>query len=406
LRYDPAAVTTPPLQQSHRLAAVQDPIIPIVSRYIAETPGTISLGQGLVSWGPPPEALEAARAFGGDVEQHRYGAVEGEPELVAAIERKLRAENGITVAPDSRVFVTAGGNMAFMNAVFAVCDQGDEVLFPTPFYFNHEMAVVMAGVRPVSVPTDARFQIDPDRLAAAMTSRTRAVVTVSPNNPTGAVYPEALLREVNRLCGDRGIFHIHDEVYEYFTYDGLRHYSPASAAGAGAHTISLFSLSKAYGFASWRIGYMVVPEILSNAIRKIQDTNLICAPLVSQRAAVAALGVGRPYCQARLPALDRVRRSVRDLLSERPDLYTLGPLDGAFYAWLRLESTRAPLQIVERLVREHRVAAIPAVTFGTSDCALRLSYGALEPATVDAGLHRLVDGLTTLLEARGGRRTS
>jgi aspartate/methionine/tyrosine aminotransferase len=378
------------------MAAVQDPIIPIVGRYIAETPGTISLGQGMVSWGPPAEAVEMLASFAGNPEHHRYGAVEGDEALLDAIDSKLALENGIAVSPDSRVFVTAGGNMAFLNAILAVCDVGDEVVLLAPFYFNHEMAVVLAGAKPVIVATESNCRIDPDRIASAMGPRTRAVVTVSPNNPTGAVYEPDVLREVNALCAARGAFHIHDEAYEYFVYDGRRHYSPGSRDGAGRHTVSLFSLSKAYGFASWRIGYMVAPATLSDAIKKTQDTNLICAPRVSQHAALAAMRVGRAHCTARLPRLDAIRGSVRNLLSQRPDLYTLGPMEGAFYALLRLHSTLSPLRIVERLVREHKVAAIPGTTFGLQDCALRVSYGALEPDTVEAGVRRLVDGLAAI----------
>jgi len=383
---------------SRRLAAVQDPVIPIVGGWIAETPGTISLGQGVVSWGPPREAIEAASSFATDPERHRYGAVEGEAELLEAIASKLQAENGIRVAPDGSVFVTAGGNMAFLDAILAACDVGDEVVLQVPYYFNHEMAIVMCSARPVPVPTDEAYQVDPDRIAAALTPRTRAVVTISPNNPSGAVYSEDRLRAVNALCARHGVFHIHDEVYEYFTYDGHRHFSPGSIPGASPHTISLFSLSKAYGFASWRIGYMVVPRSLSDAVRKIQDTNLICPPLVSQYAALAALRVGRRYCEDRLPGLDAVRRSARDALSTRPDLYSVGPQDGAFYLMLRARGAISPLRLVERLVREHRVAAIPGATFGLEGCALRVSYGALEPETAAAGVRRLVSGLAAILQ--------
>ena len=282
------------MNQSSRLAAVQPPVIPIVGRWTAETPGTVSLGQGIVWYGPPPEVMAAVRAFGSALADHRYGPVEGLPDLVSAVETKLARENGIVVRPASRVLVTAGGNQAFVNAVLAVTDPGDEVILPAPYYFNHEMAIVIAGAVPVGVATDREYQLDVDAIAAAITARTRAVVTVSPNNPTGAVYPEEPLRAVNALCRDRGIFHIHDEAYEYFTYAPARHFSPGSLPDAAGHTLSLYSLSKAYGMASWRVGYMVVPEVLAEAINKIQDTLLICPPAASQRAALAALAVGAP----------------------------------------------------------------------------------------------------------------
>ncbi len=381
--------------QSGRVAAIQTPVIPIVGRWIAETPGTISLGQGVVSYGPPPEAIEAARRFGGSLADHRYGPVEGLPALVGAIEDKLASENGIAVKGSSRVVVTAGGNLAFLNAVLAVADPGDEVILPAPYYFNHEMAVQMAGCRAVPVPTRRDYQLDVGAIAAAITPRTRAIVTVSPNNPTGAVYTEAALREVNALCADRaGLFHIHDEAYEYFTYDGLPHRSPGSFDGAAAHTLSLYSLSKAYGMASWRMGYMVIPNALWDGVNKIQDTALICPPAASQHAALAALAVGRPYAAARLAGLDALRREILGALSNPSVPCEVAEVKGAFYYLVRVDSTLDALTLTERLIRRHRVAVIPGSAFGdTEGCSIRISYGALDAESVKEGIGRLVEGL-------------
>jgi aspartate/methionine/tyrosine aminotransferase len=385
--------------QSRRLSLVQDPIIPIVGRWLRDTPGAISLGQGLVSYGPPPEAAEAVRRFL-EHPEHRYGAVEGERDLVDLLEQKLRAENGIAAAPLSRVVVTAGGNMAFMNAILAIADTGDEVILPVPFYFNHEMAIVMAGAVPVAVPTTHDYQLDLDAIAAAITPRTRAVVTISPNNPSGAVYPEGALRALNALCARHGIFHVHDEVYEYFTYDGARHFSPGSIDGAAAHTISLYSLSKAYGFASWRIGYMVIPEALWMAVNKIQDTLLICPPLVSQAAAAAALRVGRAHSAPHIDALRDVRRLVFDAFDMVRDEAEVPAVQGAFYALVDVKTPLSPMACVERLIRDHGVAAIPGSAFGlTRGCVLRVSYGALARDTVVEGMRRLTRGIRAIAQA-------
>lgn len=387
----------PPPVQSERLAAVQAPVIPIVGRWIAETPGTVSLGQGVVSYPPPVEATEAARQFGAALADHRYGPVEGLPPLLRRLEQKLAAENGIIVRPSSELLVTAGGNQAFMNAVLALTDPGDEIVLPAPYYFNHEMAVVMAGARPVAVATGGDYQLDLPALAAAVTARTRAIVTVSPNNPTGAVYPEAALRAVNALCQQQGICHIHDEAYEYFSYDGERCFSPGSIAGAAGHTISLFSLSKAYGMASWRIGYMVIPAALSEAVHKIQDTLLICPPAVSQHAALAALEVGRSYADGYLAGLDAVRLRIFEALSDPSVPCEVPVARGAFYYLVRVHSTRDPMVLVERLIREHRVAAIPGSAFADpAPCSIRISYGALDAGTIAEGVSRLADGLRTL----------
>jgi len=383
--------------QSRRLAAVQPPVIPTVARWIAATPGTISLGQGVVSYGPPPEALEAARQFGAAPGDHRYGPVEGLPALVVALEEKLARENRIRVHPTSRIVVTAGSNMGFVNALLAIADPGDEIILPVPYYFNHEMAVGMANARPVLVPTTADYQLDLDAIAAAFTLRTRAVVTVSPNNPTGAVYPESDLRALNAMCRDRGVFHVHDEAYEYFTYGDARHFSPGSIEDAGAHTISLFSFSKGYGMASWRVGYMVLPRQLWDAVNKIQDTVLVCPPAVSQHAALAAARVGAAYARPGVEALDRLRLAIHRELT-RADVPCDTPAStGAFYHFTRVRTSLPPLELVERLIREHRVAVMPGSAFGAAHgCFLRVSYGALDERTAAEGIGRLAAGLRAL----------
>lgn len=383
--------------ESDRLRRVQTPVIPVIAALIRENPGTISLGQGVVSYGPPPEAIAQISQFLQDPENHKYKPVQGLPQLVEVLQRKLSTENGIDVA-GRRIFVTAGGNLAFTNALLAIADPGDEVILQVPYYFNHEMAVTMASCRPVLVPTDAKYQLRPDLIAQAITPKTKAVVTISPNNPSGAVYPESALRAVNELCRVHGLYHIHDEAYEYFTYGSARHFSPASIADSADHTISLFSLSKAYGFASWRIGYMVVPEHLISAVNKIQDTILICAPVISQYAAIGALTAGRAYCREKLSSLNEIRDQVLLKLQTISDLCEVPPADGAFYFLLRVKSDFDPVVLAQRLVREHKVAVIPGNAFGFEHgCYLRVSYGALTLANAEEGVARLVTGIKTIL---------
>jgi aspartate/methionine/tyrosine aminotransferase len=379
---------------------VQSPIIPVVGEMIRSTPDTISLGQGVVSYPPPPAAIEQIANFLGDPELHKYQAVYGIPALLELIEEKLARENGINVKQGSRIVVTAGGNMAFVNALLAIADPGDEIILQTPYYFNHEMAITMANCQPALAPTDANYQLQPKLIAEAITEKTKAVVTISPNNPTGAVYSEAALREVNDLCRARGVYHIHDEAYEYFTYGAVKHFSPGSIERSNSHTISLFSLSKAYGFASWRIGWMVIPEHLFEAVNKIQDTILICPPVISQFAAVGAMRVGAAYCREQLKRLVEVRELVLNELERIRHCCALPPADGAFYFFLKLDTRIEPLALVERLVKEHGVAAIPGNAFGMEDgCYLRLAYGALRKETVAEGIGRFVRGIKTILGA-------
>jgi aspartate/methionine/tyrosine aminotransferase len=385
------------MQESLRLRAVQSPIIPVIADLIRSCPGTISLGQGVVNYGPPPEAFQEMERFHADPANHKYQSVAGIPALLEAITAKLASENGITVGADNRVMVTAGGNNAFLNAVLAIGDPGDEFILPTPYYFNQEMAVTMANCRPVLVPTDENYQLRLDALRDAITPRTRAIITVSPNNPSGAVYPPEALRAVNELCAARGIYHISDEAYEYFTYDGARHFSAASLPGSAPHTISLFSLSKAYGFASWRIGWMVMPAHLEPAMRKIQDTILICSPVVSQYAAIGALRAGRAYAVEKLGRIAESRAIARSTLAQIEG-GVVPRADGAFYLLLRLATTQDPMTVAERLIREHGVAVIPGNAFGlTAGCHLRVAYAAQPPAVIRDGCERLVRGLKALL---------
>lgn len=385
------------MQESLRLRSVQSPIIPVIADLIRSCPGTISLGQGVVNYGPPPAALDQITRFLADPVNHKYQAVAGIPALLAAIEAKLAAENGLRIDAENRVMVTAGGNNAFLNAVLAIADPGDEIILPTPYYFNQEMAVTMANCRPVLVPTDENYQLRIDALRAAITPRTRAIVTVSPNNPSGAVYPAAALRAVNELCAAHGIFHLSDEAYEYFTYGGAEHFSAASRPGSAAHTISLYSLSKAYGFASWRIGWMVFPARLEAAMRKIQDTILICSPVISQFAAVGALQAGRAYAQGHLATIAESRAIAQHALGDIPGC-VVPRADGAFYLLLRVATPLHPMAVAEKLIREHGVAVMPGNAFGLgTGCYLRVAYAALPPAAIAEGIGRLATGLKALL---------
>jgi aspartate/methionine/tyrosine aminotransferase len=381
-----------------RMDAVQAPIVPIIGGIIRQVPGTISLGQGVVHYGPPQAALDAVRDALTDASTHEYQDGAGLPALVEQLAIKLRAENGIDVSRGSRIMVTAGANMAFMHAVLAITAPGDEIILNVPFYFNHEMAIEMAGCTAVRVATDACYQPRLDALRAAITDRTRAIVTVTPNNPSGAVFSEASLRAINALCAERGIYHFADEVYEYFTYGSARHVSSGAFPGAEAHTIAMYSLSKAYGFAGWRIGYMTYPEPLAAAMAKVQDTILVCPPVASQVAAIAALEVGRAYCEPHVRELASIRDIVFTELSALAPLASVPAADGAFYALLKVNTDRDPMTIAERLIREHKVAVIPGPAFGMTDgCYFRVAYGALQKETVAEGIGRLVKGLRAIL---------
>jgi len=417
----------PPRSRSgpaRRLQHVLTPVIPEISALVRATPGCLSLAQGMVRWGPPAavaaavtEALvEEAQAQHGSAQTaaiHRYGAMAGDPELLAAIARDLtnpERRGGPLDLEGAQLLVTAGSNMAFNAIAQVITDPGDQVIVPLPYYFNHVMAVQLAGG--VAVPVEAGLLLDPEVLAAAVTPRTRAIVTVSPGNPSGVVQPPAVLAAINRLCATRGLFHLHDEAYEHFVHGATPHWSPGSLPGAAAHTVSLFSLSKAYGMAGWRVGYAVVPAPLMAGIAQVQDTVLICPPRLTQRAAVAALAAGADWCRPRVLALASLQRQLIAAVAaaRRRDLPVrlLAEPDGAFYGLLALEPeasarlARSGLdarQLMRRLAAQHRVAAVSGDAFGLDGHVLRLSTGMVDGAELARALERLFDGIAALLAA-------
>lgn len=386
-------------KSSQRMQQVQSPIIPTIAKLIEQNPGTISLGQGIVYYGPPENSMNRLNDISQSLEFNKYSSSQGLPELITLISHKLKSENIIDISSASKVIVTAGSNMAFLNILFAITDPDDEIILNAPYYFNHDMAISMLNCKTVVIPTDNQYQLQPEKILAAITNKTRAVVTVSPNNPTGAIYPEDVLQEINQICADKGIYHISDEAYEYFTFDGVSHFSPASIDGAQNHTISLFSLSKAYGFAAWRVGYMVIPECLEEAVIKAQDTNLICPPLASQHAAIGALETGSEYCRERLSRIDDIRTELFEKLSCLGNFCDFPPSNGALYLFLKLDTALSDMEVTKYLIENHRVAVIPGHTFGMSDhCYIRVSYGALDKESATEEIQRLMTGLMAIKE--------
>ena len=152
------------MRESRRMREVQSPIIPVIGELIRANPGTVSLGQGVAYYGPPPEALEAVQQFQAEPDNHKYKPVQGIAPLLEIIRHKLLEENGIALNDAQRIVVTAGGNMAFMNALMAITDPGDQIILQLPYYFNHEMAISMVNCEAVCVPTDAHYQLQLDAI--------------------------------------------------------------------------------------------------------------------------------------------------------------------------------------------------------------------------------------------------
>ena len=382
------------------MAAVEDAVIPQVNALVREYPDTISLGQGVVYYPPPPGVAQAVQRVMSDKAYHLYGPVAGLDEMKTALQDKLKTRNNIVLDDklnnEQCLFVTAGANMAFNAVVLALCDPGDEIIVLAPYYFNHKMTIEMCNCKTVIVNTDENYKPIIESIAAAITPRSKAVVSISPNNPSGRIYSAQTLTAINALCAENRIYHISDEAYEDFVDEEHPHFSPASLADSAAHTISMFSFSKSYGLASWRVGYMVVPSNLESAISKVQDNILICPPTVSQFAALECLKAGSSYINERMQQINANRELCRRMLGELADKGLINPphIEGALYAFIALRHGNCDFATITKLITDFGVAVIPGSAFSPrhKHC-IRISYGALTTEQLAVGLERLAEGL-------------
>lgn len=383
-------------RKTQRIQSVLDPVIPTVNDWISQFPGTLSLGQGIAYFTPPESIFESLGHLDPSSSINGYGSCLGSESLLGEISQKLKRDNSIQ-NENSVTMVTAGANMAFSHIVQAIGDIGEEIILPTPYYFNHHMAITMAGLLPVCVPTQLDYQLDISAIEHAITNKTKAIVTVSPNNPTGAVYSKEDLILINKLCENKGLYHISDEAYEYFTYDSNTHYSPASENESYHHTISIFSLSKSFGFAGWRVGYLVAPKHLEPALRKVQDTQLICPPAITQIAATEAMKVGRDYPESFIPQLTKARNQLTNILLNNQAKCRFSPTQGAFYILVEFETSKTSEQLAFDWIKKFKLATLPASTFGIHHRpTLRISFGALAPSRLEEATDKLSQCLASL----------
>jgi len=356
----------------------------------------ISFGQGVPFFQPPKQVNLHIKKYVDSPRVFKYSEDEGFLQTRKIIAEKLRNENKIVADPQRNIIVTAGANQGFMNALLAITSIGDEILFFTPTYFNYIMAAQLAGCKPVLVDTDESYQPNIQRLKAALTDKTKAIVTISPNNPTGAVYPSSVLKEINELCRTSGCYHISDEVYEYFVFDDARHVSSAYFDSSLDHTISLFSCSKAFAMSGYRIGFMVIPEAIYDDVLKVQDTIGICAPSYSQLASQEAWMLGGRYTKSHLKELDELRRYCYTRLSCLSFLDVTKTM-GAYYFFIKVASQTSFYDIALMLAEKYGVIVLPGELFDAPYPSFRISYGTLPLPDLKEGLNRLEQGLNEIL---------
>lgn len=326
----------------------------------------LDVGGGDPDFDAPAHVREATARSVLDGFTH-YTPSGGTPELRAAIAGKLAADNGIEVDPDREVLVTPSSKHALSVALMAVLDPGDEVLLPTPSWVSYQAMARLAGATPVPVPLAASegFRITTDRLAAARTPRTRAVVINTPNNPTGHVVGEREAEELVAFAARHDLVVVVDEIYEKIVLDGAKHLSVAALPGAAERTITVNGLSKAYAMPGWRLGYAAGPADLVSAMLTVHQHTVACAGSFAQQGAVAALTGPQEAVTAMTAEYAARAETVVAALNAIPNI-TCGRIEGAFYAFPDISATATPdcREFARRLLAEESVAVTPGVAFG------------------------------------------
>jgi aminotransferase len=331
---------------------------------LRQTPGAISLGRGDPDLETPRPIVDAAIAslrHARAAEPHPLGM----PALRIAIAAKLSAENAIEVDPDSQLLVTTGGQEAIFLAIQALARPGDEILMPAPRYTTYDVAVNVAGARIVSVPPRGPldFRLDASAIEPLITSRTRALLIITPGNPTAAVADHRRLVEIGELARRHGLTVISDEMYERIVYDGIEHTSIGSFPESSETTVTVGGFSKAYAMTGWRVGYLAGPRSLVAAASRLKRLWSGPTPELSQHGALAALSWETDLAAEAL-AEYASRRAIALAALDQIGL-PYAPSEGAFYAFFDVTSLGIhSYELSRRLLTEAGVFLYPGSGFG------------------------------------------
>ena len=336
-----------------------------------------------------PEHIKAAAKQALDAGKTKYGPVAGEPQLKAAIARKLLSDNNLNYQPEN-ILVTNGGKHSLYNLMMAAIDPGDEVIIPAPYWLSYPEMVKLASGKPVIVRTDAStgYKITPEQLTRAITPKTKLFVLNSPSNPTGMVYTPAEIKALAEVIVDRDILVVADEIYEKIIYDGAQHVSIGSL-GKEIFDRTLISsgFAKAYAMTGWRIGYLAGPLELIKATSTIQghSTSNVCT--FAQYGAISALESSQESVEKMRLAFAQRRQVIFELLDAVPGISCIKP-DGAFYMFVNISKTGMnSLEFCDAFLEQQQVAVIPGIAFGADD-HIRLSY-ATDLGTIKKAVERL-----------------
>ena len=360
----------------------------------------IGFGAGEPDFPTPAHVVEAACAAAKDPAMHRYTPTPGLPDLRAAIAAKTKRDSGFEVSPE-QVIVTNGGKHAVYASFALLCDPGDEIIVPGPYWVTYPEAISLAGGVTKVIPTteETGFRVSVDQLEAARTERTKAVLFVSPSNPTGAVYPKEEIVAIGEWALRHGIWVITDEIYEHLTYGAHTFHSlPTLVPDIADTCIVLNGVAKTYAMTGWRVGWMIGPKDVIKAATNFQShaTSNVCN--VAQKAALAAVAGDLTAVSMMRDAFYRRGRTMHQMLSAIPGVTCMEP-QGAFYCFPSFQGLLGrpvgadgrvasnTLELCDLMLSEAKVALVPGEAFGAPGYA-RLSF-ALADKDLEEGVRRL-----------------
>ena len=350
--------------------------------------GCVSLGQGIPSFSTPLHIREAVwKVMQDEPDSGKYSLGPGLPVLRRAVSNYLRSQRGVEADPESEICITVGAMEGLSAALLTLVDRGDEVILPSPNYASHIEQVLLAEGVPVFAPLDGTtWQLDPDAMRKAITPKTKAIVLCNPHNPTGANFSRESLEAVALLALEHDLFIIADETYDFLVYDGEPFCSLTSFPEIRDRLIAVFSFSKKYAMTGWRVGFVFAPGEIMDHIMKVHDAVAICAPTLSQFAALAAL----EGPQVRVEVMRGTLQARRDLAIEKlermRDQFSVIRPRGAYYLMAKFDVPGVDsMTYALKLLNEARVITIPGAAFGPhGEHHLRMSFGGTEAELIEA----------------------
>ena len=366
----------------------------------AQGENVVGFGAGEPDFPTPAHIVEAAAKACADPAMHRYSPAAGLPALREAIAVKTKRDSGFECTA-SQVLVTNGGKHAIFTAFASLCDPGDEVICPAPYWTTYPEAIVLAGGVPKVIDTDEShgFRVTVEQLEEARTSRTKALLFVSPDNPSGAVYPADEVEAIARWAVEHGIWVVTDEIYEHLTYGDAAFVSmPTLVPEIADQCIIVNGVAKTYAMTGWRVGWMIAPDDLSKAAANFQSHSTSNVANVAQAAALAAVSGDLSAVHMMREAFARRGATMHSMLTAIPGVTCLEP-QGAFYCYPNLHSllgrelngkvAHTTLELADLVLNEVKVAFVPGEAFGTPGYA-RFSFALGDDDMVE-GIRRIAD---------------